>query len=175
MEDREYFTDDKERECVLNDDNEASMEQGKLEYTGNTIAAKDDRGYKFLLQNCATFAEVKESQNRDNSIADTRELPKNKYGNNEVTESTCTSLCLATTYDVTSSQESGINTIRTDDKMISAEQLHAKVCEGNGLSTEQQGGLYKVLAKYQQHLTKRPGKLTHFEYESGHVRRNNTN
>jgi hypothetical protein len=48
--------------------------------------------------------------------------------------------------------------------MISAEQLRAKVCEGNRLSTEQQEDLYKVLAKYQQHLTKRPGKCTQFEY-----------
>jgi hypothetical protein len=78
--------------------------------------------------------EVKENQNPDNSIADKRELPKNKNDNNEVNETTCTSLCLATTCpntdDVTSSQESGINKIRTDVRMISAE-LRAKVSEGN--------------------------------------------
>jgi hypothetical protein len=49
--------------------------------------------------------------------------------------------------------------------MISADQLRAKVCEGNRLSAEQQEDLYKLLTKYQQHLTKRPGKCTHFEYE----------
>jgi hypothetical protein len=155
-----FICDDKKCECVLNDDNEASMHQRKKDCTGNTIATKHERGYESLRKNYATFAEVKESQNPDNSIADKRELPKNKNDNNEGAEST--SLCLATTCpktdDVTSSQESGINKIRTDDRMISAEQLRAKVCEGNRLSTEQQDDLYKVLAKYQQHLTKRPGK-----------------
>jgi hypothetical protein len=158
---------------VLNDDNEASMHQTKEDCTGNTIAAEHERGYKFLRKNYATFAEVKESQNPDNSIADKSKLPKNKIDNNEVAEST--SLCLATTCpktdDVTSSQESGTNKIRTDDRTISAEILCAKVCEGNRLSTGQQKDLYKVLAKYQQHLTKRPGKCTRFEYELGYVLR----
>jgi hypothetical protein len=124
MEDSEYFIDDdKKCECVLNDDKEASMQQNKKECTGNTIATKDERGYEFLRKNYAAFAEAKESQNPDNSIADKRELPQNKNDSNEVAEST--SLCLATTCsrtdDVTTSQESGINKIRTDDRMISAE------------------------------------------------------
>jgi hypothetical protein len=65
------------------------------------------------------------------------------------------------------SSMNGVNgcKIKTDDRMISAEQLRAKVCEGNRLSTGQQEDLYKMLAKYQQHLTKRPGKCTQFEYE----------
>jgi len=33
------------------------------------------------------------------------------------------------------------------------------------LTAEQQEDLYKVLARYQQQLTKRPGKCTQFEYE----------
>ena len=33
------------------------------------------------------------------------------------------------------------------------------------MSTEQQEGLYNVLAKYRQQLTKRPEKWTHFECE----------
>jgi hypothetical protein len=109
---------------VLNDDNEASMQQNKRECTENTIATKDDRGYMFLRKNCATFTEVKESQNPINSIADKRELPKNVNDNNEVAENACASLCLAMscpkTDDVTSSQESGIILIKTDDRMISA-------------------------------------------------------
>jgi hypothetical protein len=112
---------------------------------------------------------VKENQSPDNLIADKSELPKNKGDNKGAAESTCISLCLAMTHlqtgDVTSSQELGINKIRTDDRIISAEQLRTKVCEGNRLSTEQQEDLYKVLAKYQQHLTKQPGKCTQFEYE----------
>jgi hypothetical protein len=52
----------------------------------------------------------------------------------------------------------------TDDRMITAEQLRGKVIEGNNLSPQQQDDLYKALMKY-QHLTKRPGKCTNFEYE----------
>jgi len=33
------------------------------------------------------------------------------------------------------------------------------------LSTEQQEDLYKVLVKYREHLTKRPGNCTQFVYE----------
>ena len=55
--------------------------------------------------------------------------------------------------------------IITDDRMITAEQLRGKVSENNNLSPQQQEDLYKVLIKYQQHLTKRPGKCTKFEYE----------
>jgi hypothetical protein len=52
-----------------------------------------------------------------------------------------------------------------DDRMITADQLRAKVCEYNVLSHQQQELLYGVLIKYQQHLTKRPGKCDVFEYE----------
>jgi hypothetical protein len=43
--------------------------------------------------------------------------------------------------------------------------LRSKVSENNNLSQHQQKELYKMLIKYQQHLTKRPGKCTKFEYE----------
>jgi hypothetical protein len=52
-----------------------------------------------------------------------------------------------------------------DDRMITADQLHAKVCENNILSPQQQKEIYEVLIKYQQHLTKRPGRCNVFEYE----------
>jgi hypothetical protein len=150
MEDSEYFIDDdKNCECVLNGVNEASMQQSKKECTRNTITTKDERGYEFLRKNYATFAEVKECQNPGSSIADKCELPKNKYDNNEVAEST--SLCSATTClktdDVTSSQEAGINKIRTDDRMISAEQLRAKVYEGNRSTPGKQDDWNTGLAK----------------------------
>ena len=53
----------------------------------------------------------------------------------------------------------------TDDRTITAEQLRGKVSKNNNLSPQQQEDLYKTLIKYQQHLTKRPGKCTKFEYE----------
>jgi hypothetical protein len=91
----------------------------------------------------------------------------NNGNNNEVADRT--SLCLATTCpktdDLTSPQESGTNKLGTDDRTISEEQLRAKVCEDNRLSTEQQEDLHNVLAKYRQNLTKRPGKCTQFVYE----------
>jgi hypothetical protein len=52
--------------------------------------------------------------------------------------------------------------IMTDGRMITAEQLHGKVSENNNLSPQQQEGLYNVLIKYQQHITKRPGKCNKF-------------
>jgi hypothetical protein len=139
--------DDKEPECVLN---EVSMHQSKKDGTGKIIPAKHARSYGFLRNCYTTFAEVKESHNPDNSIADKRELLKNNDDNNEIVDSTL--LCLATTCPktdaVTSPQESETNKIRTDDRMISAEQLHAAGCEGYCLSTGQQEDFYKVPAKY---------------------------
>jgi len=49
--------------------------------------------------------------------------------------------------------------------MITADQLRAKVCEKNILSPQQQKELYGVMNKYQEHLTKRPGRCNVFEYE----------
>jgi hypothetical protein len=79
------------------------------------------------------------------------------------------SSCLATNYVITDSAttkqkpESRMNT--TDSRMISPDELRARVCENNLLSSEQHKELYDVLIKYQHHLTKRPGRCTNFEYE----------
>ena len=53
----------------------------------------------------------------------------------------------------------------TGDKMITADQLRGRVSENNNWSPQQQENLYNVLVKYQQHLTKRPGKCNKFKYE----------
>jgi hypothetical protein len=53
----------------------------------------------------------------------------------------------------------------TDDRMVTKEQLRGKGRENNNLSPEQQEELYNVLINYQQHLTKRPGRCTKFEYD----------
>jgi len=49
------------------------------------------------------------------------------------------------------------------DDRITTDQLRAKVCETT--SPQQQNWLYGVPFKYQQHLTKRPGRCNAFEYE----------
>jgi hypothetical protein len=76
-------------------------------------------------------------------------------------------LCFATTSSKTDAvytqQGVGTSQMMTDDRMITAEQLRGKVIENNNLS-QQQDDLYNVLIKY-QHITKRPGKCTKFEYE----------
>jgi len=56
--------------------------------------------------------------------------------------------------------------IMTDDRMVTAEQFCGKVSENtsNNLSPHQQEDLHNLLIKYQQHLTKRPGKCTKFDY-----------
>ena len=78
-------------------------------------------------------------------------------------------LCLTTSYFelnyVNTSQKPQENVNFLDDRMITADQLRAKVCEKNILSPQQQKELYGVLIKYQQHLTKRPGRCKVFEYE----------
>jgi len=144
------------------------MQQSKRNCIESVTAVKNERGYKLCQEGFTTFAEVKESQNSDSLVADKYELIKDNNGNNNEFADR-TSLCLATTCpktdDVTSPQESGTNKLGTDDRTISEEQLCIQVCEDNQLSTEQQEDLYNVLAKYQQHLKKRPGKCTQFVYE----------
>jgi len=143
-------------------------QQSKRNCVENAIAAKNERGWKFCQESFTTFTEVKESQNSDSLVADKHELIKDNNGNNNDVAD-CTLLCLATTSPktdgVTSPQESETNKLGTDDRTISEEQLCTEVCEDNRLSTEQQEDLYNVLAKYQQNLTKQPGKCTQFEYE----------
>jgi hypothetical protein len=113
MEQSEYFKDDKECNCVLNDDNEAFTQQSEKEYNGNTASTKDDRSHEFLRNNCNKFTGVKENHSPDNLIADKRELPENEGDNEEAVGSSFVSSCLAMTRpktdDVTSSQGSRIN------------------------------------------------------------------
>jgi len=152
VEDSEHLLDDdKKCECLLNDDNEASMQQSKRNCVESVTAAKNERGYKLCQEGFTTFAEVKESQISDSLFNDKYELIKDNNGNNnEVADRT--SLCVATTCpktdNVTSPQESGTNKLGTDDRTISEEQLRTQVCEDNRLSIEQQEDLYNVLAKY---------------------------
>jgi hypothetical protein len=110
---------------VLNYDNEASLHQPKKKCPGSTLAGKHEGSYELLRKNYVSFAKVKDTQNADNSIADKRELPNHNNDNNEVAVGTSlrvTTTCPKTD-DVTSSQESGINMIRTDDGTISALQF----------------------------------------------------
>jgi hypothetical protein len=97
MEDIEYLLDDdKESECLLNDDYEALMQQSEKKCAENIRAAKYGRGYKFCRKSFAPVAEVKESRNPDSFVAGKYELRKDKNENNyEATDRT--SLCLATT------------------------------------------------------------------------------
>ena len=66
-------------------------------------------------------------------------------------------LCLNTSYFkpnyVKTSQKSEAKVNSLDDRMIIADQLRAKVCKNNIVSSQQQKELYGVLIKYQQHLT----------------------
>jgi len=66
---------------------------------------------------------------------------------------------------INTSQKPEANVNSLDDRMITADQLRAKVCENNILSPQQQKELYGILIKYQQYLTKRPGRCKVFEYE----------
>ena len=158
MESSKYLLDhDKECECLLNDDNEASIQQRIRKCAENAIDVKDERCCKFYRNSCVTFAELMAGQNTDSLVNNKYELIKDSNDSNDEVDDR-TSLCLATTCpktdDVTSPQVSGTNKLGTDDRTISEEQLRAKVCEDNRLSTEQQEDLYNVLAKYRQHLTK---------------------
>jgi hypothetical protein len=77
-------------------------------------------------------------------------------------------LCLTTSYFApnyaNTSQKPQANVNSLDDR-ITNDQVRAKVCENNILSPKQQKELYGVLIKYQQHLTKRPGRCNMYEYE----------
>ena len=71
MDDSEYLLDeDKEYECLLNDDDEALMQRSKRNCFEIAIAAKNERGWKFCRESFTTFAEVKESHNSDSLVAD---------------------------------------------------------------------------------------------------------
>jgi len=89
MENSEYLLYDDECKCLLNDNNETSVQQGKRNCTENAIVAKHERSCKFCRKRFATFAEVKENQNSDSLVADKYELIKdNNENNNEVADRT---------------------------------------------------------------------------------------
>jgi len=96
MEDSEcVLNDNKICKCLINDNNEASEQQGKTNCVENSIAAELERGSTVCRHSLATFAEVRESKNADSLFADKQELIKDNYeGKREVAH--CTSLCLAT-------------------------------------------------------------------------------
>jgi predicted aspartyl protease/adenylate kinase family enzyme len=125
MEDSEYLLDDdKECECMLNDDNEASIQQRI-----RNCAAKHERGCKFYRKSCATFAEVMGSQNTDNLVANEYELIRDSNDNNNEVDDRA-SLCLATacpkTDDITSPQGPGTNKLGTDDRTVSENNFALK-------------------------------------------------
>ena len=88
---------------------------------------------------------------------------------NDVNRAGDAGLCLTASYFephcVKTSQKSEAKVNSLDGRMITADQLCAKVCENNIFSPQQQKELYGVLIKYQQHLTKRPGRCNIFQYE----------
>jgi len=53
----------------------------------------------------------------------------------------------------------------SDSRDVTSEQLRAKVDENADLSDFQKERLYALLSKYRSHLTKRPGRCSHFEYK----------
>ena len=90
MEDNEYLLDDdKQSECLLNDDKEALMQQSEKKCAENARAAKNEKGFKFCRKSFATVAEVKESQNPDSFVADKYELLKDNNENNIEASSSC--------------------------------------------------------------------------------------
>ena len=118
----------------------------------NTLA-KDKEGH--IVDDCsAAEHKMNEECRRNLSVAANRAL--------------CfTTTCSKTGADDTQRTQQRLGTRQggTDDRMITVDPLRSKVKENNNLSPQQQEDLYNILIKYQQHLTKRPGKCSKFEYE----------
>jgi hypothetical protein len=72
MEDSEYLLDDddKESQCLLNDDNESVIQQSEKKCAENARTAKNERGRNFCRKSFAAVVEDKEIQNPDSFIAD---------------------------------------------------------------------------------------------------------
>jgi hypothetical protein len=116
--------------------------------------AKDKEGH--IVDKCSAIGHQINEENKENMT-------------NAVNRKT---LCLTTTSSKTNAigehqrqHRRDTRQIKTDDRMMTAEQLRGKVGENNNLSTQQREELYIVLAKYQRHVMKRPGKCHQFEYE----------
>jgi hypothetical protein len=111
----------------------------------------------------------KEGQQSDYLNAVMHEICEENVRYIEDTATNKTILCLAANYSKTGTanalQNPETTFIAQDDRMITTDQLRAKVSENNKLSPSQQEELFKVLSKYQRSLTKRPGRCTEFDYE----------
>jgi hypothetical protein len=144
--------------------------KGNRDEYGEFISEYYDKCRNSQLSELGTLARDKEDHSGDNCGA-----TEHKTGG-ECEESTTYvasrgELGLTTTYSEANVigdhvNQKGLNTRQemTDNRIITAEQLRGKLSENN-LSTHQREKLYYVLAKYQQHLTKRPGRCNKFEYE----------
>jgi len=131
--------------------------------------------YDESCRNCqsndlSTLADDKEGHITDDCSAAEGKMNEGCRSNMSVNASRAlcfTTNCSKTGADDTQSTEQrrGTRQRMTDDRMITAEQLRSKVRENDNLSPQQQEDLYNLLIKYQQHLTKRPGKCNKFEYE----------
>jgi hypothetical protein len=119
--------------------------------------------------NLSTLVNDKEGHIVDDCGATEHEINEECRKSKNVAANKRTLLCFTTTGSKTDAvnTQQGLDTgqIMTDDRMITAEQLRGKVSENNNLSPQQQEDVCNALIKYQQHLTKRPGKCTKFEYE----------
>jgi len=134
------------------------------------VSRYDDACRNFQSNDLNTLAKDKEGHIVDDCSSTEHEIREESRKNmNDATNKR--TLCFTTTCSKTNAvdtqrKQQGLDTrqITTEDRMITAEQLRGKVSENN-LSPQQQEDLYNVLIRYQQQLTKRPGKCTKFEYE----------
>jgi hypothetical protein len=127
-----------------------------------------DECRNFYSNKVNTLAQDKEGHIADSYGATGHEI--NKECRKTMNAANEKSLCFTATRSETNAVDTqhaqqGLNTGHiTDNRMITAEQLRDKVRENNNLSPQQED-LYNILIKYRQHLTKRPGRCTKFEYE----------
>ena len=130
------------------------------------VSRYDDECRNFQSNELDTLAKDKEGHIVDNCSATEHEISEENRKNTTDAANRRT-LCFTTTCSKTNAvkthhKQQGLDPrqITTDDRMITADQLRGKVSENNTLSPQQQEDLYNVLTRYQQHLTKRPGKCT---------------
>ena len=135
------------------------------------VSRYDNACRNFHSDGVYTLAKDKEGHIVDNCSATGHKINEELRKYRKVAANERTS-CFTMTSSNTNAVEAqhtqqGLDTrqIVTDDRTITAEQLRGKVSENNNLSPQQQEDLYNVLIRYQQLLTKRPGKCTEFEYD----------
>jgi hypothetical protein len=132
------------------------------------FTSKVDNRYRELYRKANPRAQDMKSHSVANSSATGHEINKecNEIVRADDKGSLCCTATCSITNDVCKQHAQGLKTGHiNDDRMMTQEQLCGKVRENNNLSSRQQVELYKVLSKYQQNLTKRPGRCTKFEYE----------